>query len=165
MNIESRVARLETENRLLKGVALLALAVSVLPWMMGSDAAIQDHVQARQFTLIGSHDAPAGLWAFDQQTETATFSIQSSQPSRSVVLEASGDHATVRLLNGVKRPPPAVVPRAGKLRAHDGADIALTTGNHGTAIDVKEGSIEIEREGKTAFVAPPRAAFLPVTQK
>lgn len=74
MNIESRLTRLETENRLLKGLALLALAAAVLPWVMGSEAAIQDHVQARRFTLIGDDEKPAGSWSFDQETKTAALS-------------------------------------------------------------------------------------------
>jgi hypothetical protein len=149
MNTEFRLARLEAENRLLKGVALVTLIVAILPWVMGSEAAIQDHVQARRFTLIGNDEAPAGSWSFDKETRTATLSVQSSKASPSVVLASSVDSSSVRL----------------RRREFRDADIALTVGETGTTINVNEGTIAIEDGRKTVFVAPPRAAILPVTRK
>jgi hypothetical protein len=163
MNIESRIARLEAQNRLLKGVALMALALAILPWMMGSEVAIQDHVQARQFTLIGNDDAPAGSWNFNPETGTVTFRIQAARLSPSVVLASSGGYSTVRLLGGTKPPPGPPVRPARNPDAFPNADIALTAGNGETAINVDDGFIAIKREGKKAFVVPPQATFLPVT--
>ncbi|HVX14215.1 MAG TPA: hypothetical protein VHC22_23715 [Pirellulales bacterium] len=167
MNIECRLARLEAQNRWLRVVALAALVSGVLPWVMGNQAEVPENIQARRFTLIGDDETPVGTWEFDAATKGTSLSVQSAKASPAVVLTSSPDESTIRLSNGIRVPPQAIVPPQGRRRdvQPSDADIALTTGKTETTIKMNDGSIAIYRHGNTAFVAPPKSSILPVTEK
>jgi hypothetical protein len=167
MNLEYRLVRLEAQNRLLRIVAFVALALAGLPWLMASQEAVQDEVRAKRFSLIGDDEVSRGSWTFDQEAQTATLSVQSAELSPSVVLTSSPDNSSVRLLGGVEHSPRSVLPRGANRAAGQmgDADIALTAGKGGTTIKLNDGKIAIERQGKTIFSAPPRTAFLPLTDR
>ncbi|HWB11169.1 MAG TPA: hypothetical protein VFE62_18390 [Gemmataceae bacterium] len=162
MNTECRLAKLESQNRMLKVVAFAALVAATLPWAMGSDEAIKEEVRAKRFTLVNDEGSPRGTWAFDQGTKTVSFSMESGATLPSVVLASSPEQSTVRLLSGRNQPVADFPARKGPQPAD--ADISLTAGRDDRAtMKVNDGDVIIFHNGKPTFFAPPKTSILPAT--
>lgn len=62
-DLDSRIARLEKQNRWLRAVSIAALAVAIIPVFLGSRFAAEgDVVKAKAFLLIDDDGNPKGAW-------------------------------------------------------------------------------------------------------
>lgn len=163
MNVESRLAKLESQNRTFKVLCLAALVAAAVPWAMGSDDAIKEDVRGKRFTLVSGDGSPCGTWSFDEDTKTVSFRIDAGNSLPSVVLTSSPEQSAVRLQSGIK----PGKPRSGqsKVQRADVADIAIIAGKDARAIKVNDGEAIIYQNGMPAFVAPPKTSVFPVTAR
>lgn len=148
MSIESRLAKLERENRLLRVVALGVLALAALPWMLASRAEIEETIRAKGFTLVDDDGVVRGAWSFEPDTKTTLLRLQSPNGSAAIVLDTNLD------TNQKRAPSPGAT-----------SNIALMASADGNSLKMNTGVITIEdRRGKPIFVAPPKPSVVPAAK-
>lgn len=144
MSIESRLAKLERENRLFRVLALGVLALATLPWMLASRAEIEETIRAKGFTLVDDDGVVCGAWSFEPDTKTTLLRLQSPNGSAVIVLDTNQKHAHL----------PEATP-----------NIALTASPEGNSLEMHTGVIAIEdHRGKPIFVAPPKPSIVPAAK-
>lgn len=62
MSVESRLARLESQNRWLRGGLVVALLVATVPWVMGSKQEVLESVTTKEVTIVDAKGLPRGTW-------------------------------------------------------------------------------------------------------
>ena len=101
MNTDVRLARLEKHNRLLKAGFALVAVVAVLPWIMGSQAEVNDSVRARQFAIVDKDGHTRGIWAIDDKDQCKLIVTGSGDKNHhAVTIWSGGDFATVEVASG-----------------------------------------------------------------
>lgn len=144
MSIESRLAKLERENRLLRVVVFVGLVLAALPWTLASRAEIEETIRAKGFTLVDDDGVVRGAWSFEPDTKTTLLRIQSPNGSAAIVLDTNQKRATS----------PGATP-----------NIALTASLDGNSLKMNTGVVAIEdRRGRTIFVAPPKPSVVPAAK-
>jgi hypothetical protein len=167
MNIESRLTSLERQNRLLRALVVCGLILAALPWALGSRAAVEDMVRAKGFTLVDDEGTVLGTWSYDANAQTTSLSIQQHDGSPSVVLDANAKRSSVRLvgLDFKQAIPPFKHPIPSDQAPGEQGDIVLAATPRNNWIAMKDGIFTIQQHGKSAFVAPPKLAILPVKER
>lgn len=154
MNLESRLFKLERQNRVLRLLASGALVLAALPWALGSRAAVEESIRAKQFTLVDDDGVVLGTWSYDAEAKTTLLRVSSTIDGSAAIVLDSGPPRVVVDSRPVNEARHAQEPTGAVVLAASRADSALK---------MRDGRIHIERGGKTVFVAPPKMTVTPVT--
>jgi hypothetical protein len=96
MNIETRIARLESQNRWLRVTVLAALMAAIVPWAMGNRLA-PDLVTATQFELVNDQGETVGKWRFDPDTDS-TILMLSTGIEREPAIRIENTHKSAAIV-------------------------------------------------------------------
>jgi hypothetical protein len=108
MNVETRLVRLEKQNRWLRASVAVALLAAVVPWMMGSRQEVQESITTKELTIVDAKGLPRGKWyAFnDEQDNFVTLELYGNPSERkrekevSVILTATPKSSVITAENG-----------------------------------------------------------------
>ena len=124
MNVENRLARLESQNRLLRAWVVVVALFAVLPWVMGSRQEVLDSVRTKELTLVDAKGVARGSW----------HSISDDQDNAVVTLELYGN------------------PKEKNQDKEITARLMATP--QGSTVAVDNGSLVATKNGKTTWRAP-----------
>ena len=81
MNVETRLARLESQNRWLRASIVVVALLAVVPWVMGSRQEVLESVRTKELTIVDVKGVTRGSW----------HSISDDQGNAVVTLELYGN--------------------------------------------------------------------------
>lgn len=77
MNVETRLACLESQNRWLKGIVAAIAVAAVTPWVMGSKQEVLESVRTKELTIVDAKGLPRGSWhSFSDDQDNAVVMLE-----------------------------------------------------------------------------------------
>jgi hypothetical protein len=145
MNVETRLARLESQNRWLRGGLAVAMLVATLPWHMAAWIGPREDtfgsVTTRSLTIIDEHGKPRGSWWVSDKDGNFVGSDV-------VRLELYGSDHTV-YINPTEQ-------EAADQERSEANTLALSASLGGSMVSAKNGEYRATRDSKVIWHSPSR---------
>jgi len=77
MNVETRLARLEAQNRWLRASVVIVALLAVVPWVMGSRQEVLESVRTKELTIVDAKGLTRGTWhSFSDDQNNAVVMLE-----------------------------------------------------------------------------------------
>jgi hypothetical protein len=110
MNVETRLARLESQNRCLRALIVVVALLAVVPWVMGSRQEVLESLRTKELTIVDAKGLARGSWhsiSDDQGNAVVTLELYGNPSEKDVDKEitarlmATPQGSTIAADNGI----------------------------------------------------------------